>query len=60
MAKTYIQPKSLCINLMSENLIATSPTIGVKNNPDEWVTDLENDATSNRRGFGGGPWDNME
>ena len=60
MAKTYIQPKSLCINLMSENLIATSPTIGVKNNHNEWVTDLENDAASNRRGFGGGPWDNME
>ena len=45
---------------MSENLIATSPTIGVKNDPEDWVTDLDNDAASNRRGFGGGPWDNME
>lgn len=60
MAKTYIQPKSLCINLMSENLIATSPTIDVKNKPEDRVTDLDKDAASNRRGFGGGPWDNME
>lgn len=55
--KTYIQPKSLCIDLTAEQMIATSPTIGVNNTE---VTDLTNEAASNRKGFAGGMWDNME
>lgn len=56
--KTYIQPKSLCIDLTTEQMIATSPTIEVNSGTE--VTDLENQAASNRKGFAGGMWDNME
>ena len=56
--KTYIQPKSLCIDLTAEQMIATSPTLKVDNGTE--VTDLENQAASNRKGFAGGMWDNME
>ena len=56
--KTYIQPKSLCIDLTTEQMIATSPTLKVDN--DTEVTDLTNQAASNRKGFAGGMWDNME
>ena len=56
--KTYIQPKSLCIDLTTEQMIATSPTLKVDN--DTEVTDLTNEAASNRKGFAGGMWDNME
>ena len=56
--KTYIQPKSLCIDLTAEQMIATSPTIGVNN--DTEVTDLTNEAASNRQGFAEGTWDNIE
>ena len=56
--KTYIQPKSLCIDLMTEQMIATSPTLKVDN--DTEVTDLTHEAASNRKGFAGGMWDNME
>ena len=50
--------QSLCIDLTAEQMIATSPTIGVNNNTE--VTDLTNEAASNRKGFAGGMWDNME
>ena len=56
--KTYIQPQSLCIDLTTEQMIATSPTLKVDNNTE--VTDLTNEAASNRKGFAGGMWDNME
>ena len=56
--KTYIQPKSLCIDLTTEQMIATSPTLKVDNGTE--VTDLTNQAASNRKGFAGGMWDNME
>ena len=56
--KTYIQPKSLCIDLTTEQMIATSPTLKVDN--DTEVTNLTNEAASNRKGFAGGMWDNME
>ena len=56
--KTYIQPKSLCIDLTAEQMIATSPTLKVDN--DTEVTNLTNEAASNRKGFAGGMWDNME
>ena len=56
--KTYIQPKSLCIDLTTEQMIATSPTLKVDN--DTEVTDLTHEAASNRKGFAGGMWDNME
>ena len=56
--KTYIQPKSLCIDLTTEQMIATSPTLKVDN--DTEVIDLTNQAASNRKGFAGGMWDNME
>ncbi|MGN1354471.1 MAG: hypothetical protein ACI4V2_06125 [Alloprevotella sp.] len=56
--KTYIQPKSLCIDLTTEQMIATSPSLSVNN--DTEVTDLTNQAASNRKGFAGGMWDNME
>ena len=56
--KTYIQPQSLCIDLTTEQMIATSPTLKVDN--DTEVTNLTNEAASNRKGFAGGMWDNME
>ena len=56
--KTYIQPQSLCIDLTTEQMIATSPTLKVDNGTE--VTDLETQAASNRKGFAGGMWDNME
>ncbi|MGN1355033.1 MAG: hypothetical protein ACI4V2_08995 [Alloprevotella sp.] len=56
--KTYIQPQSLCINLTTEQMIAASPSLKVDDGTT--VTDLENEAASNRKGFAGGMWDNME
>ena len=55
--KTYIQPQSICYIMKMEHVIAASPTLGVNS---EEVTNLEEDAATNRKGFAGGMWDNMQ
>lgn len=40
-----------------EHFVANSPTLGINQ---EEVTDLENDAATNRKGFAGGMWDDMQ
>ena len=55
--KTYIQPQSICYIMKMEHVIAASPTLDINQ---EEVTDLENDAATNRKGFAGGMWDDMQ
>ncbi len=55
--KTYIQPQSICYIMKMEHFVATSPTLDINQ---EEVTDLENDAATNRKGFAGGMWDDMQ
>ena len=55
--KTYIQPQSICYIMNMEHFVANSPTLGINQ---EEVTDLENDAATNRKGFAGGMWDYMQ
>ena len=55
--KTYIQPQSICYITKMEHFVANSPTLGINQ---EEVTDLENDAATNRKGFAGGMWDDMQ
>ena len=40
-----------------EHFVANSPTLDINS---EEVTDLENDAATNRKGFAGGMWDDMQ
>ena len=56
--KTYIQPQSICYIMNMEHVIAASPTLDIKDS--EEVTDVENDAATNRKGFAGGMWDDMQ
>ena len=55
--KTYIQPQSICYIMKMEHFVATSPTLDINQ---EEVTDLKNDAATNRKGFAGGMWDDMQ
>lgn len=55
--KTYIQPQSICYIMKMEHFVANSPTLDINQ---EEVTDLENDAATNRKGFAGGMWDDMQ
>ena len=55
--KTYIQHQSICYIMKMEHFVATSPTLDINQ---EEVTDLENDAATNRKGFAGGMWDDMQ
>ena len=55
--KTYMQPQSICYIMKMEHFVATSPTLDINQ---EEVTDLENDAATNRKGFAGGMWDDMQ
>ena len=55
--KTYIQPQSICYIMKMEHFVATSPTLDINQ---EEVTDLENDAATNRKGFARGMWDDMQ
>ena len=55
--KTDIQPQSICYIMKMEHFVATSPTLDINQ---EEVTDLENDAATNRKGFAGGMWDDMQ
>ena len=55
--KTYIQPQSICYIMNMEHFVANSPTLDINS---EEVTDLENDAATNRKGFAGGMWDDMQ
>lgn len=58
--KAYIQPQSLSFIMKLEQIVASSPTLDVKSGTDNEVTDLENDAATNRKGFAGDMWDYMK
>ncbi len=59
MKKTYITPKAQAVALMTEDTLLSMSDPKVNNDPDKVVND-ENQVLSNRKGFGGGMWDNME
>ncbi len=55
--KAYITPQSHIVNLEVENaLMGTSLNVV----SGEEVTDPDTEAASNRQGFDGGMWDNIE
>ena len=56
--KAYINPQSHIVNLEVEN--ALMGTSNVKVVSENEVTDPGTEAASNRKGFAGGMWDNME
>ena len=59
MKKTYITPKAQAVALMTEDTLLSMSDPKVNNDPDKVVND-ENQVLSNRKGFSGGMWDNME
>lgn len=60
MKKTYITPKAQAVALMTEDtLLLSMSNPKVSNDPDKVVND-ESQVLSNRKGFSGGMWDNME
>ena len=56
--KAYITPQSHIVNLEVENALMGTSNLNVVS--DEEVTDPDTEAASNRQGFDGGTWDNME
>lgn len=52
-----MQPQSICYIMKMEHFVAASPTLNINNS--EEVTDLENEAATNRKGFAGDMWDDM-
>lgn len=59
MKKIYFAPVAKAIALCEENMIAVSTVTG-KGEGIEWGGEGEGkDADSNRRGLGGGMWDDM-
>lgn len=60
MKKTYITPKAQAVALMTEDtLLLSMSNPKVSNDPNKVVND-ESQVLSNRKGFSGGMWDNME
>ncbi len=62
MKKTYITPKAQAVALMTEDTLLLSisgPKVSNDNDPNKVVND-ESQVLSNRKGFSGGMWDNME
>ena len=56
--KAYINPQSHIVNLEVENALMGTSNFKVVSG--EEVTDPGAEAASNRKGFAGGMWDNME
>lgn len=59
MKKTYITPKAQAVALMTEDTLLSISDPKVSNDPNKVVND-EHQVLSNRKGFSGGMWDNME
>lgn len=59
MKKTYITPKAQAVALMTEDTLLSISDPKVSNEPGK-VVDKESQVLSNRKGFSGGMWDNME
>lgn len=59
MKKTYITPKAQAVALMTEDTLLSISDPKVNNDPNKVVND-ESQVLSNRKGFSGGMWDNME
>ncbi|MBS7409018.1 MAG: hypothetical protein KIG47_07915 [Prevotellamassilia sp.] len=61
MKKTYITPKAQAVALMTEDtlLSISNPKVSNDNDPNKVVSE-EGQVLSNRKGFSGGMWDNME
>ena len=59
MKKTYITPKAHAVALMTEDTLLSISDPKVSNDPNK-VVDHESQVLSNRKGFSGGMWDNME
>lgn len=61
MKKTYITPKAQAVALMTEDtlLSISNPKVSNDSDPNKVVND-ESQVLSNRKGFSGGMWDNME
>lgn len=59
MKKTYITPKAQAVALMTEDTLLSISNPKVSNEPGK-VVDNESQVLSNRKGFSGGMWDNME
>lgn len=60
MKKTYITPKAQAVALMTEDTLLLSISGPKVSNDPEKVVDDESQVLSNRKGFSGGMWDNME
>ena len=56
--KAYINPQSHIVNIEVENALMGTSNLNVVS--DEEVTDPGTEAASNRQGFDGGMWDNIE
>ena len=56
--KAYINPQSHIVNLEVENALMGTSNLNVVSG--EKVSDPGTEAASNRKGFAGGMWDNME
>lgn len=59
MKKTYITPKAQAVALMTEDTLLSISDPKVSNDTEKVVND-ESQVLSNRKGFSGGMWDNME
>ena len=59
MKKTYITPKAQAVALMTEDTLLSISNPKVSNDEEKVVSD-ESQVLSNRTGFSGGMWDNME
>ena len=59
MKKTYITPKAQAVALMTQDTLLSISGPKVSNDNDKVVND-ESQVLSNRKGFSGGMWDNME
>lgn len=60
MKKTYITPKAQAVALMTEDTLLLSISDPKVSNDPNKVVDDESQVLSNRKGFSGGMWDNME
>lgn len=60
MKKTYITPKAQAVALMTEDTLLLSISGPKVSNDEEKVVSDESQVLSNRKGFSGGMWDNME
>ena len=59
MKKTYITPKAQAVALMTEDTLLSISDPKVSNDEGKVVSDADQ-VLSNRKGFSGGMWDNME